>query len=331
MALKNYGILKGRPIQSRLGAGSSPHYQIHVVDDNDDYRIAVNVKSKLAPSELLYLIDENFSHPILQEIKTLNDGFTEIDSKPDGAAMDYIRANLFDMEKMIPLPFNLPGPDNDLNEKIDATIQKALRDESAVIYAFGERWGPEIEKKDKYFGFKPGNGIHDIHMNQGSEGRFEETNGVWQDGGLLVHFTAENRWVGIFLAFQSQCRHTDDDTGDCYGGNGPRKEKQVMIIGAMVNPPGHDAGLERVLLLNTTPIDINLNGWSMADKGKRRHELPNEILPPGEVLSITLPGNTIQLGNKGGLITLLDAEGIKIHGVQYTKQQASEQGRTIVF
>jgi hypothetical protein len=48
-------------------------------------------------------------------------------------------------------------------------------------------------------------------------------------------------------------------------------------------------------------------------------------------MHIQLPGDTIQLSNKGGIITLLDAEGIKIHGVQYTKNQVTEQGRTIVF
>jgi len=46
VALKNYGVLKGRPIARRPGAGASPHYQVHLVDDEADYRIAVNVKSK---------------------------------------------------------------------------------------------------------------------------------------------------------------------------------------------------------------------------------------------------------------------------------------------
>ena len=31
MALKNYGILKGRPIARRLGFGASPNYFCHVV------------------------------------------------------------------------------------------------------------------------------------------------------------------------------------------------------------------------------------------------------------------------------------------------------------
>lgn len=46
MALKNYGVLKGRPIARRLGFGASPYYQVHLVDNDADYRIAVNVNSK---------------------------------------------------------------------------------------------------------------------------------------------------------------------------------------------------------------------------------------------------------------------------------------------
>ena len=60
MPLTKYGVLKGRPIAKKLGAGSSPHYQVHIVDDEMDYRIAVNVKSKLSPSELEYLVVDNF-------------------------------------------------------------------------------------------------------------------------------------------------------------------------------------------------------------------------------------------------------------------------------
>jgi uncharacterized protein YukJ len=68
VALKNYGVLKGRPIARRLGAGASPHYQVHLVDDEADYRIAVNVKSKQSPSELLYLIVENYAHPLVDDV-----------------------------------------------------------------------------------------------------------------------------------------------------------------------------------------------------------------------------------------------------------------------
>ena len=332
MALKNYGILKGRPIGRRLGFGASPHYQVHLVDDDDDFRIAINVKSKKSPSELLYLIEENYVHPLADKLKELSDGFTTIDRIPGGLAMDYIRGNLFDPNKMVPLPHDIAGPDNDLNEKIDHHVQRALAEEDAVIYAFGERWGPEPNRRDKYFGFKPGNGIHDIHMNQGSVEPFKKYNGVWQDGGMMIHLPSDDRWVAVFLAFQSQCWHTNDDTGHCIGDiDKPAQEKGVVIIAATVNPEGHDPGLERVLLLNTLAQTVRLDGWSLADKNKRRHPLDGIDMDPGTVATLMLPGNTIQLSNKGGIITLLNSEGLKVHGVQYTKSQASKQGRTLVF
>ena len=338
MALKNYGVLKGRPVGRRLAITSNAHYQVHLVSEDTDYRIAINVKSKLEPSELEYLVDENFSYPILADLADLPLGFKELERKPGGLALDFIRGNLFDRTKMIPLPFDVPGADNDLNEKIDKYVQRAMSDELAHIYAFGERWGPETIK-DKIFGFLPGNGIHDIHMNQGNAGKFAKDNGVWQDGGMLVHFPSENRWIGIFLKFQSQTWHTDDDSGQPVDTKPPVKPVKppkvlepdyiVRIVAALVSPVGEDAGKETVTLLNTSPDAIDLTGWSIADKLKNKHRLSGTVAA-GASLVVTLPRN-VQLSKKGGLITLLNQKGLKVDGVSYTQQQAQREGWTIVF
>jgi uncharacterized protein YukJ len=94
-------------------------------------------------------------------------------------ALDYIRGNLFDTTQMKPLPYNLPGPDNDLNELFHKYVDKAISMETSEIYAFGQRWGPE-NKRDPYFGFRPGNGIHDIHMNQGNRDEWVKDDGTWR-------------------------------------------------------------------------------------------------------------------------------------------------------
>ncbi|SBW22497.1 hypothetical protein FDG2_2732 [Candidatus Protofrankia californiensis] len=39
----------------------------------------------------------------------------------------------------------------------------------------------------------------------------------------------------------------------------------------------------------------------------------------------------MQLGNSGGLITLLDRRGLKVDGVSYTGAQAGHEGWTITF
>ncbi|MDV6344944.1 DUF2278 family protein [Nitrosomonas sp. Is37] len=345
MALKQYGVLKGKAINKIIGQGSSPHYEVHVIDDTTDYRIAVNVKSKLAPSELLYLIIDDFRHPILEKLVKLDKGFTRLENAPSKMALDFIRGNLFDPRQIRPLPHNLPGPDNDLNEKLDAYVQRAIGDERASIYAFGERWGPEAKIKDKYFGFLPGNGIHNIHMNQGNVEQYVEEDGVWQDGGLLFHFPSveqvgagteiwPEQWVAVFFAFQSQCWHSDDQTGhrlpECESIIPPKIEPSVQIIAALVNPEGSDQENETVTLINRSPNTIDLSGWLIADKNKKRSFISNMQLNPGATGVVKLDGQGAKLGNNGGIITLLNPDGLKYHGVSYTKEQC-RSGWTIVF
>lgn len=345
-----YGVLKGRPIAVKFAAGANDHYQIHLIDETTDYRIAINVKSSESPPDLLYFIDENFTYPTLDELNRLPLGYKPLEPKPGGLSLDYIRGNLFDRTKMVPLPATLPGPDNDLNEKINRYVQRALSDETALIYAFGARWGPEDRKKDQYFGFRPGNGIHDIHMNQGNDPGHAGDDGVWQDGAMLIQFPSENRWVAVFLKFQSQAWHTDDRTGHAIDSSAPdqppvppgegdqppspppvAEEPQglIRIIAALVNPQGPAPEQETVTLLNRSPQAIDLSGWAIADRLKNKHQLSGTIKAGGTLIVLLPP--TVQLGNSGGLITLLNPAGLKVDGVAYTKQQAQSEGWTIVF
>jgi uncharacterized protein YukJ len=344
MALNNYGVLKGRPIARRLGSGNSPHYQIHVVDEaGTSYRIAINVKSKLAPSELMYHIKSHFVHPITGAVEPLPSGFTPLPKTPAGGGLDYIRGNLLQPALMTPLPFNVPGPDNDLNEKVDQVVQRAMADQTSLLYAFGERW-PTENKADNYFGFFPGNGIHDIHMNQGNVGTFVKDDGVWQDGGVLFHFPATSQWTALFLKFRSQSWHTDDVHGHTLASPAPGEpinpdpvapqptenlpDGLVRVVAAMVNSK-QSPEREWVYLLNTSDREIALEGWQLADKQKAKMPLSG-TLAPGDVRRVDVAA-PVALSNKGGIITLLNASGLKVHGVSYTKQQASNPGWVVVF
>ena len=331
MPIDKYGVLKGKAKDSINGQGNSPHFQVKV-SNHDRYRIAINVKSQDSPSDDLYYVDENFDHPILKDLQTLDFGFQKLDSKPGGMALDFIRANLFDTSKMIPLPANVPGPDNDLNELLHKYVERSMAMESSEVYAFGQRWGPENNKRDQYFDFLPGNGIHDIHMNQGNSSNWANDDGPWQDGGLIFHFPDENRWVAVFLAFQSQCFHTDDTTGHSIPEACVAKaaDGRVLIVAALVNPIGPDQGLESVTILNTTPKTIDLKGWSLADRNKNKAPLSG-VINAGQTVMVRLPAKGIELPNDGGIISLLDNKGLKVHGVSYTAQDASKEGWTIVF
>lgn len=335
MPIEHYGVLVGRPIDSRLAVKNNPHYQIHIVDDTTDYRVAVNVLSQLAPSEVLFLADEHFTHPITAGLEELPQGFHPLESKPGGLALDFIRGNLFDHTNMVALPFDVPGTDNDLNEKLDHIVERALAEENALAYAFGQQW-PSENKPDKIFGFRPNTGVHDIHMNQGNVGKFIKDDGVWQDGALMFHFPSSHQWAAFFMAFQSQAWHTDDTTGhriETPGGGIPTvptaNDGIIRIVAALVNPVGDDVGRETVTLLNTSPSSIDLSGWSLADRFKNKQTLSGAI-GAGSARAVTLI-NTVQLGNNGGIISLLDANGLKVDGASYTKEQAARQGWTLVF
>ena len=342
MPLTGYGVLRGKVIDRRReGSSDTPHFQIRVADGAGvDFRIAVNVKSQSAPSELLYLLEDDFQHPLTAGLETLGPGWHALPSSPGDLSLDYIRANLFDPALMRALPADAAGPDNDLADVLDGHTTRAIGDPSADLYAFGQRWGPEGGVPDKVFGFAPGNGVHDIHMNQGNDPAFTRDDGVWQDGGLLMHFPAVSRWVAIFLAFQSQAWHTDDTTGHAIAGAPPPPPPDttpasdatpaVSIAGAMVNPVGPAPEHESGLLLNASPSAVDLTGWTIADRLKRACPVPAQTLAAGEVLRVPVT-EPAQLSNQGGLITLLDASGLKVAGVAYTESDARREGWTLTF
>jgi uncharacterized protein YukJ len=335
MPLARYGVLAGQVVDRRSEGGTdTPHYQVHVRGGGVEFRVAVNVLSKQHPSELLYLADEAFHHPVVQELAGLADGFTLLPSQAGGLALDFIRANLFDRQGMRPVPATAPGPDNDLADKLDHFVQRAAADPAARIYAFGQRWGPEATTRDKVFGFLPGNGVHDIHMNQGNSQQFRRDDGVWQDGGLLLHYPAQDQWVAIFLAFQSQAWHTDDRTGHAIRTPEPGEpgapDHIVRIVAALVNPAGPTPEAETVTLVNASPQVVELAGWSILDREKRRLVLEAGSLAAGDTIRVQL-GPLVMLGNRGGLITLLDPDGLKVDGVAYTRAQAEREGWSLVF
>jgi len=332
MPLARYGVLAGRVVDRRSEGGTdTPHYQVHVRGGGVDYRIAVNVLSQQHPSELLYLADEAFRHPLVQELPNLPDGFSPLPSAAGGLALDFIRANLFDRALLRSVPATAPGPDNDLADKLDHFVERAAADPAARVYAFGQRWGPESGVPDKVFGFSPGNGVHDIHMNQGNSQQFRHDDGVWQDGGLLLHYPAQEQWVAIFLAFQSQAWHTDDQTGHAIPGPEPAApDQRVRVVAVLVNPRGPAPERETVTLLNASPDDIDLTGWSIVDHAERRMVLDGGSLPAGDAVRVVL-ASPVQLGNRGGLVTLLDPGGLKVDGIAYTKAQASAEGWSLVF
>ena len=206
-----YGVLKGT-VTGHLRNADDDHYQILVTAGSTMFRIAVNVKSTLKPPDLRFQSTTSLPAAMTKEMTALPAGFKKVPSKPGGIAQDFVRGGIVKLDKFKVVPGDAPGKDNDLKDMMEGAVLKAIDEPGSVVYAFGARWGPEANKKDKYFKFLPGNGIHDIHMNQGNDKRFAKDDGVYHDGCLIFEYPG-SKYRAFYLAFQSQSFDTDDKTG----------------------------------------------------------------------------------------------------------------------
>lgn len=347
MPIKEYGVWVALPVRVSAERAQedpdTPHIHLFYDDGTGgDYdnarRASINVKSSSALSELVFWHVQDFKHPLVEKLRELDRGFTPIPSVSGGNALDYIRGNLIDLKQGRLLPHDLPGPRDDIIDYILPELQSAIR-RRARIYLFGE---PYDDKQ----------GIHDVHMNQGSLGRFKKYNGVWQDGGIIIYYPTEDRFAAILLAFASQAVHTDEQSGHALPGSrnlaqliarGPADgavtiddDLQVAIVAALVNPVGAEnppdgAGRpEMVYVLNRTTSGISLKGWSLLNKSDQSHVISGDVwLAPGALQSIVM--EQVPLSNNGGLITLLDAQGHKVDGVHYTRDMSRSEGELVVF
>jgi uncharacterized protein YukJ len=209
MALK-YGVLKG-VVTGHLRDADDDHYQILVKAGTGIHRIASNVKSSApnSPSTVFFQTTTTLPDSFKKGLTELAAGFSKLKSESNGLAIDYVRGGLVKVKTMKLLPPDAPGVDNDLKDLLETAIVKAMDLEGSTIYAFGAKWGPEPGKADKYFRFVPGNGIHDIHMNQGNSGKYKKDNGIYQDGALVISYP-DDKWRAFFFAFQSQDFETDE-------------------------------------------------------------------------------------------------------------------------
>lgn len=95
---KGYAILKGHAVRGIPAPPGKDHYSVHVVDDELDYRIAINVRSnaKNFGKDLWFFLDEDFHHSVLASLEDLPIGRklfsrnASVDErKSSGVALDF--------------------------------------------------------------------------------------------------------------------------------------------------------------------------------------------------------------------------------------------------
>ncbi len=341
MGPRNYSLFSGRVVdrQPETG-GKSPHYHILLEGAGQPFRVAVNTRSgtsRSRASDLLYFADDDFRHEITARLATVADGDLLVDSRPGGLALDYQRGGMFDWRHMRRIPANLPGPRNDLVDELDFRIARLRTEPVGRLHAYGTRWGPERRTPDHVFGFIPGNGIHDVHMNQGNRDEHMHDNHIRSDGGLLFHEPEHDRWSAIFLAFQTQSWHTDENGNPMpvQGRDGrmpeapPVDSPLVQIVGAFVHPNERKQGVEHVTLRNQGREPLDLSGWRVRNRAGDELVLEGVVLPRA-LRRIELPA-AVPLSNRGGLIRLLDSAGEEVDGVSYTRHEARRKRGSLRF
>ena len=103
----------------------------------------------------------------------------------------------------------------------------------------------------------------------------------------------------------------------------------VKIIALLPNPIGIDENKESVTLANPAGEDADLAGWTLKDQSNRVFKLAGKI-PAGQTLCVPLVNSAMILGNNGGEITLIDAQGAPRRAVSYAKEQA-KPGAFVLF
>ncbi|QSZ29278.1 hypothetical protein DSL72_003790 [Monilinia vaccinii-corymbosi] len=131
---------------------------------------AVNVFAQSSKLELVYWLDRHYNQSqLLTQLSELNNGHDQLD------------------EATVALR-DETGESHGIRDELTNVVSNAITIK-AIIYIFGSF-------DDGYLN------ICNIHMNQGSSGRSQRENGVFQDGGILIEFS-DGRWVAIFIAFAS--------------------------------------------------------------------------------------------------------------------------------
>lgn len=150
--LKNYKVLKGTASALALDDDNDPHIEIRIEANGVSYRIALNVRSKESPHDLLYANIVDFKHPALTEaLEALPMGLTDIRSERPELAIDYVRGGLIEREDMNVAPFQLSGPKNDLRDFIEPIVRKALPTPTCISTPSARPGGPRSTSRTNIF------------------------------------------------------------------------------------------------------------------------------------------------------------------------------------
>ncbi|MEM5313492.1 DUF2278 family protein [Paraburkholderia sp. JHI869] len=205
-----YGYVKAKIVTApQLKSTRRPHevqYHLHfgVTVNGAQWDIAVNVGTTDADDLLKYKLVFDFNHNVLTTLEGAAEGQTDLTGTDALPAIDFERSDFLANTGAWRNSDVMDGSDQ--VEPVASLKRLLLRAQqsSLDVYVFGRF-------------YSEGDGIHDVHMNQGSKGEFihragndsNDHNDIWQDGALLVDL-GDPEWALYVAAFDQQYVPTDD-------------------------------------------------------------------------------------------------------------------------
>ena len=197
MPLRSYGVLKATILDRRLATARTDHYQLLCGVGTTRWRVSINAHSDVPPSD----VSTPAAFATTPPARSAQGGLARI-AAGGGAGLRPRQA--LPARALPPLPLSRPA------RATTSTSCSTCTSRAAPACTRSASRGART-RRDPFFGFQNGRGIHDVHQNQGNIRRYQRDDGVWQDGGLLVE--RDGAWTAILLRFQSQSWRTDDATG----------------------------------------------------------------------------------------------------------------------
>ena len=204
-----YGLAKAKiiapPALTSKPIDQETQYHQHLKLDvgGATWDAAVNVGTDDADDLLRYRLVFDFHHPMLTDLDAAPPGSKALTGMSKLPALDFVRSDI--------LGETGPWRDSDPMDGSDG-VEPVASLKRLLLTALENAWDVYV------FGrfYREGNGMHDIHFNQGSRGRFRhranddhnDHNDVWQDGALLLNRGADG-WAAYFSMFTQQSTQTD--------------------------------------------------------------------------------------------------------------------------
>lgn len=235
MPLDKYGVLIGTKTNYYRDApdsfGKFYHGNVEIQANGITYRCAIDVDSQKTRVQWRII---HFTAAQLSQITQKSNGWHPLASNSTSGAIDYIRWPLMWVTIRIPILFywkwklKLPPwlyPNRVTQFKKPEVIMNALFRLFVLNQEAFWKAGNNIDAIEQLesvvtqgtkmyiFGqfFNTGNGVHDIHQNQGDPitSQWSASNGIWQDGATIVQ-KADGNFVGFFNKFETQSFKTDN-------------------------------------------------------------------------------------------------------------------------